>query len=317
MTNNIICLLVSQSPGTILGENKHDVANLRKLHDKGNKYLPVHVNKLYSMCKKHLTGNFNFICFADCTDGFHKDIILKPLPDYDKTYFNLYQRKRMIIEWPYLWLKLKLFEKGFLQGDCLFVDLDVIIHDNLDCVFEFEKGSLCFSVERGPLCYASNRHPEKFLKYNGGFFRFNSERHHFIWDIYSKNKDYIHTYYNLDDEAVTRMIRFGDKECFVFPTDWYFYYYERLIINESDKGKRLPVEKPHCVSYGNDDRGIHTFETTPPPGSKFCHLNDPNVRIDGREPDLFDLLIVPPKMTSVKCKDHYFLNNWNDFLKTS
>jgi hypothetical protein len=95
----------------------------------GDKYGPEYVNKLYSMVKKNLTKKFRFVCFTDDAKGIEKNVEIKPMPELDIPKKNQGSP----------WRKLTVFAKdlGGLKGQTMFIDLDVVIVDNIDCFFEY------------------------------------------------------------------------------------------------------------------------------------------------------------------------------------
>lgn len=95
----------------------------------GNKYGPEYVNKLYSMVKRNLTKPFNFVCFTDDKSSIRKEVEIKNLPELELPAKNAVSP----------WRKLVVFAKNFggLKGQTMFLDLDVVIVDNIDCFFDY------------------------------------------------------------------------------------------------------------------------------------------------------------------------------------
>ena len=98
----------------------------------GSLYGPEYVNILFNMVNRNLTLPFRFICMTDRPEGINAEIEVVPLPDFKEP------------EWKYsryctAWRKLALFDKSVLdlEGKVLFLDLDVVIIDNIDCFFSF------------------------------------------------------------------------------------------------------------------------------------------------------------------------------------
>lgn len=102
----------------------------------GNKYGPEYVNKLYSMVKRNLTLPFRFVCLTDDGAGIDKDIEVKDIPMVGFKDFD----ERAPWSFGHGWLKVTSFAKPLydLVGPTLFIDLDVVIVDNIDCFFEPE-----------------------------------------------------------------------------------------------------------------------------------------------------------------------------------
>ena len=88
----------------------------------GTKYGYEYVERLYRMVKKNTTFDFQMYCLTDnpkLYSGNIKGIRLKP----------------GLVGW---WNKLQLFEKNVLpDGEYLYFDLDVVIVDNIDCLFNY------------------------------------------------------------------------------------------------------------------------------------------------------------------------------------
>ena len=101
----------------------------------GDRYGPIFVNRLYSSVRRNLTRQFRFICLTDNATGLLPDIEHYPLPNIDlpKSHAET------------TWLKLGLFadDKHDIVGDCLFLDLDLIVVDNMDCFFDHLPGKRC------------------------------------------------------------------------------------------------------------------------------------------------------------------------------
>lgn len=95
----------------------------------GNLYGPEYVNKLFSMTKTHLTIDFRFACMTDNPEGIDKNVEIFPIPE-----LRVPAAKSRSP-----WKKLTLLSEhiGDLSGKTLFLDLDVVILDSLDPLFEY------------------------------------------------------------------------------------------------------------------------------------------------------------------------------------
>ena len=47
----------------------------------GTKYGPEYVNRLYAMVRRHLRGDFRFVCLTDRSDGMRSEVQCLPIPD--------------------------------------------------------------------------------------------------------------------------------------------------------------------------------------------------------------------------------------------
>jgi hypothetical protein len=100
----------------------------------GTKYGPDYVNKLFSMVSRNLTLPFRFVCLTDAAAGIDPRIEVKEIPKVGFKDFD----ERLPWSFGHGWLKVTSFAKPLydLSGPTLFIDLDVVIVDNIDCFFE-------------------------------------------------------------------------------------------------------------------------------------------------------------------------------------
>ena len=96
----------------------------------GTKYGPEYVNRLYAMVRRHLSGDFNFICLTDDADGIRSEVQCLPIPPLN---LQLPPGQR-----DGAWKKLTTFEADLhgLRGTALFLDVDVVVVGSLDAFFE-------------------------------------------------------------------------------------------------------------------------------------------------------------------------------------
>ena len=96
----------------------------------GTKFSPEYVNLLAAMVRKNLTVPHRFVCFTENAEGLDSRIEVRPLPEMNLD-ARLPERG---------WRKLTVFQDRLddLVGQALFIDLDVLIWDNLDCFFELD-----------------------------------------------------------------------------------------------------------------------------------------------------------------------------------
>ena len=93
----------------------------------GTKFGADYVNRLHRMVEKNLTIPHRFVCLTDNSEGFDEGIEVRPLPELNDE--GIPDRA---------WKKLGLFTDKLadLEGEALFLDLDLVIRDSLDCFFE-------------------------------------------------------------------------------------------------------------------------------------------------------------------------------------
>ena len=94
----------------------------------GTKYGPEYVNRLHAMVSRHLRGPFRFVCLTDSAQGVHPDVTCLPIPDLALP-DGLPERG---------WKKLTTFEADLhgLRGTALFLDIDIVIVDDITPFFE-------------------------------------------------------------------------------------------------------------------------------------------------------------------------------------
>jgi hypothetical protein len=96
----------------------------------GSKFSPEYVNILAGMVRKNLTKPHRFVCFTENAEGLDEHIEVRPLPEMHLD-ARLPERG---------WRKLTVFQEKLadLTGRALFIDLDVLIRDNIDSFFEMD-----------------------------------------------------------------------------------------------------------------------------------------------------------------------------------
>ncbi|MDM7950132.1 glycosyltransferase [Hydrogenophaga sp.] len=95
----------------------------------GTLYPPEYVNVLYSACRKYITGDFRFVCLTNEPEGIVSGVEVFPIPDIGLDEWHYYNGA-----WPKLGVfKADLYE---LKGRALFIDLDTVLLDNIDALFE-------------------------------------------------------------------------------------------------------------------------------------------------------------------------------------
>jgi len=98
----------------------------------GAKYGPEYVNRLRSMVARHLAAPHRFVCFTEDAEGIDASVEVAPLPEV-RLPDGLPERG---------WRKLGTFHAplpapaGPLEGPTLFLDLDLVIVDDLTPFFE-------------------------------------------------------------------------------------------------------------------------------------------------------------------------------------
>ena len=113
----------------------------------GDKFSPEHVNRLYRMAKKNISLPFNFYCWTEDATGLYDEINIVPL---DET-----------LDLKAWWWKLTLFKENNLKGINLYLDLDIVIQNNIDHLFDIAKHDKLALIDRSIEDYFENLTYEK------------------------------------------------------------------------------------------------------------------------------------------------------------
>lgn len=163
----------------------------------GDKYSSNYVNVLHNMCRRHNSSPFNFICLTDNAYGLSPQIIQKPLP------------KSSLKGW---WYKPYVFSRSLdIKGNTLFLDLDLVIHSNIEKLWEYEKDS--FVIIRD---FTRHMNPA-WQKFNSSVFRFNPEDYYWIWDTFENNHKQITTKFYGDQDYLYSILQHSAK---MWPDEW-------------------------------------------------------------------------------------------------
>lgn len=167
----------------------------------GDKFPPDYVNRLYGMVNRHITLPFRLICFTDNPEGIRQEVEIQELPA-----LNLPQH---IPERG--WKKLLVFDDHFggITGDILFLDLDVVIVDNIDCFFSYS----------GKFLIAHDKKRPKKIEGNSSVFRFTVGEHSDILRFFESNIETIRKQVRHEQAYLSREIH-RKGELNFWPDEW-------------------------------------------------------------------------------------------------
>ena len=151
----------------------------------GTKFDSEYVNRLYDMVERNLTLQHRFVCFTDNKKGLKKGIEVFPLPPIK---FKPGPERG--------WRKLSVFNKKLadLKGQALCLDVDVVIINNIDYLFE-EKGEFRILKDWG--------YPKESYVGNSGCYRFNIGKHPDVLEYFEKNFDKIREQFRNEEEYLS------------------------------------------------------------------------------------------------------------------
>lgn len=180
----------------------------------GTFYPTSYVNILYRSVKRHLHRPFRFVCVTEDPGGLVDGVEVEPIPANPLPDSPAMKRKG----WPNVFLKLVVLRDGFarLQGPTLFLDIDIVIMDDIDCFFDYKPGKNCIIhnwVEARKLLFA--KRPEVG---NSSVFRFEAGKSQYIYDRFLREAEQAmdQTYYRTEQAFLT----YAMEERYWWPEDW-------------------------------------------------------------------------------------------------
>ncbi|TYT73168.1 hypothetical protein [Desulfobotulus mexicanus] len=203
----------------------------------GDKYDATYVNILASMVKRNTTVPYRFICFTDNPEGIDKNIDIFPIPDFPEPSAK-YKKCEA-------WRKLLLFQNPLnnIEGKILFLDLDVIIIDIIDCFFNFSDQMAIIENWSQP-----NR-----LIGQASAFCFKMGQYENLLHTYLENPDKIAAEYRTEQVYITRAL--GRNGFDFFPDIWCksfkFHCMPGGILNSFIVPAKIPEGAKIIVFHGN------------------------------------------------------------------
>lgn len=171
------------------------------------RYGPHYVNRLRRAVQRHLKRPFRFVCFTDDPSGLEEGVEIQPLPP-------------LAVPpefYPSAWLKLAFFRNGLadLEGPTLFLDLDLVILDGLDCFFEYEPDRICI-IHNWIEFRKTLLRPRPDIG-NSSVFRFNAGNGQFVLDSFLSETEHALRDFPTEQAYLTKAI--GDRRAW-WPESW-------------------------------------------------------------------------------------------------
>lgn len=140
----------------------------------GTRYPASYTNTLYRSVKKHLHRPFRFVCITDDPTGLDEGIDIEPFPADPGV--------KAPFKWPDIYVKLLVFQDGFanLKGPTLFMDVDVVIMDDIDCFFDYKPGENC--IIHNWIEWHKTLFRKRPAIGNSSIFRFEAGKSHYIYE---------------------------------------------------------------------------------------------------------------------------------------
>ncbi|MEP1207507.1 MAG: hypothetical protein ABJM29_03155 [Rhizobiaceae bacterium] len=174
----------------------------------GTRYPAEFVNRLWSMIQRNTTRPTRLICFTEDATGIHKDVEIAPLPQ-----INIPEH----VAWT-PWRKLSLWQRDLadLEGDILFLDLDMVVTGNLDDCFDYEPGSYCV---------IHNWTQPKLTVGNTSLFRFPVNKYSHIFERFDADPEAVLNEFRIEQQYISARI----PEQKFWPREWCLSFKHDLI----------------------------------------------------------------------------------------
>jgi hypothetical protein len=211
----------------------------------GTKYSSKYVNTLYSMVKRHCTLDVEMVCLTDDITGIDPAVKTLKLPEY-------------LQGW---WCKPYMFSNELpMHGTILYIDLDVVISDNIDKLFTYQSDKWCTIRD-----FTRKMRPT-WEKYNSSVIKFNSGQLNKYWEAFRDDRKAIERKYHGDQDWLWNVTS-GTEPAVLYPDNWIMSWKWEI-----RKNKDLNYKQPKGT------RTLRTIENVVPP--KDCAIcvfhGDPN-----------------------------------------
>lgn len=164
----------------------------------GTKYSADYVNKLYNMIRRHCTVDIEFVCLTDNSTDINPDIKILRLP-------------KNLSGW---WCKPYMFSSDLpLKGTILYMDLDVVIAENIDKLFTYEVDNWCVIRD-----FTRKMRPT-WPKYNSSVIRFKTGQLSYLWNDFKKSQNVIQRKFHGDQDWLYEVTH-TDNPAKTFPDTW-------------------------------------------------------------------------------------------------
>ena len=222
----------------------------------GKKFGVEYVNKLYNAVQRNLSLKHRFICLTDDAEGIVAGVETFDIPRADLKI---------------CWNKLALFDRGIhnIEGQILFLDLDVVIVKPIDDLFLFQPESKFVSIKEWvSVDYAL---PDM-TPFNASAMRFDVGAYPFIVEDFYKERDVTLIEEIFFDEAASKLgqsekVTYNDLDGFpprVFNGDQEWEYY--MLYKNNVKVDYYPEGWLASYRYGFDSKArVIVFHGEPKP----------------------------------------------------
>ena len=214
----------------------------------GDKFSSEHVNRIYRMAKKNLTLPFSLYCHTDDATGIYDSINIIKLDE-----------SLPLEKW---WWKLTLFKKNKLpEGINLFLDLDVVIQNNIDHLFSIAEKNKLVIIDKmhNEDGFYIESHTIPF--YNSSIMIWYNNDHQDIWEKFSSDMNLYFKLYSGIDRFFSYEIN-SSKFKDVGIDNYYYRANGRKIFN---------IESSQIVYHNDNEYKLYYDESRPICVFNSCH----------------------------------------------
>lgn len=165
----------------------------------GTLYGAEYVNRLYSMVMRHTAKPTRFICFTEDPSGISLPVEIHPLPEINIPAHVAWTPWRKLSLWQYPLVD--------LEGDVLFLDLDIVVTGNIDDFFQYKPGR--FAV------IENWTQPNSQIG-NTSVFRFPVGKYTHIFDKFNRDPQVVLDGYRIEQQYISAEIR----DQVFWPEEW-------------------------------------------------------------------------------------------------
>lgn len=226
----------------------------------GTRYPVDYVNVLHSACRKAMKGSFRFVCLTDDPVGLSSEIESYPIPDVGLSPAEWYRGG--------IWPKLGIYDKTLhgLTGRCLFIDLDMVVLDDLDAFFE-RKGTFIGINETS----AWGRDPKGAPQLCSAIIAFDAGSLSHLAESFSVNKTQILSKYLTEQDYTAAAL----GEISYWPDEWVISFKRKLrrsIGADLLMQPKAPPPKTKVLAFHGEPRPIDLINKSKFFWDRFPHL---------------------------------------------
>ena len=165
----------------------------------GTRYPAVFVNRLFKAVRRNVSGDLRFICFTDDPSGLIAGIEVQALPPIDIP---------EPLQWT-PWRKLSLWQPGLagLEGDVLFLDIDLVVTGNLDAFWTYHPGKMCVAENWTQLGRGIG---------NTSIYRWRAGTYTEIYETYQNSSADIHARFRIEQHYISTSV----EDMIYWPREW-------------------------------------------------------------------------------------------------